>query len=171
MSINIDAVLNNIAKNYDPAKAKKKQNTTVDANIFAQASALVAEYKNKQASEKENNSGSKLFGGLSFVDIANMSTSDFLKYAYENKSQSGFDENKTDSSGIKLPFVVRYKGQVVCTAGKTFMSVVAKFHAKYPHRSEEEIAAELLAKYGDNQTTVNNSSANSSTGNSLNLSA
>jgi len=183
MSLDINTVLNNIAKNYNSSQTQKnKSTTTVDSNIFAQASAMVAEYKEKQNAEKNNessNSSSTKICGLNFTEVANMSTSDFLKYAYANQAASGFtsnknssdnDENQSGSSGIKLPLIVSYKGRVVSTAGKSFMAVVAKIKAKCPSASEEKIAAELLAKYGNTSTNSTTSSTNT-TGNSINISA
>ena len=177
MSLDVNTVLNNIAKNYNPSQAKNNNsNKTIDENIFAQASALVAEYKAKQEAEKnnpDNNITSNKICGLNFKEVANMSTSDFLKYAYQNQASSGFNQNnsnQTDSSGIKLPLIVSYKGRVVSTAGKNFMTVVAKIKAKCPGTSEEKIAAELLAKYGNNSTN-STASSTSSTGNQVNLSA
>ncbi len=182
LSLNIDSILNKTWGNYTPGSKKNTSSTTtsgtansngVDDNIFAKASALVAEYKSKQEENKNSKGSGTSFLGLSSNQIANMSTSDFLKYAYENKSQSGFEESSKDSSGIKLPMLVRYKGEVVCTAGKSFMAVVAKFKAKYPRRSEEEIAAELMSKYGTGETSSESktSGTKSTTGNSVNISA
>ena len=164
MSINIDSVLNNfkvyVKKNATTACSS---NTAIDSNIFAQASAIVAAAKEKQNSQSEtsNNQTKNIFGSLSFSQVANMSTKEFLNYAYANQASSGFSSDKEDSSGIKLPIIVRYKTAVVSTPGKSFMAVVAKLKAKFPNRSEEEIAAELISKYGQN----------SSTGKNLNMSA
>ena len=173
LSLNIDSILNKTWGNYTPGSKKSSNSGTsgnstgVDDNIFAKASALVAEYKSKEADSKDSNKKGNSFLGLSSTQIANMSTSDFLKYAYENKANSGFEGSKNDSSGIKLPMLVRYKGQVVCTAGKSFMAVVSKFKAKYPHRSEEEIAAELMSKYGTGDDTKDEKSSKSTSGKSF----
>jgi len=191
-SMNINSILSNIAKNYDASKANKNSTTSsasssgnYDASIFQRATELVAEYKSKQESSENNSSSnsSGFIGGLSFSQIANMSTKDFLNFAYENKATSGFTEkeetettdNKKDSSDtsdIDLPMLVRYKGEVFSTAGKSFMAVVAKIHAKYPRRSEEEIAAELMTKYGSSSTdSSSKSSSSKTTGSTLNFSA
>jgi len=164
MSINIDSVLNNFKINVQKNSSyTKSSNTAIDSNIFAQASAIVAAAKEKQNSQSETNENKSknIFGSLSVSQVANMSTKEFLNYAYDNQVSSGFNTNKEDSSGVKLPMLVRYKTAVVSTSGKSFMAVVAKLKAKFPRKSEEEIAAELLAKYGDN----------SSSGKNLNMSA
>ena len=59
--------------------------------------------------------------------------------------------------------VVRYKTQVVTTAGKTFMQVVSDLSAKFPGRDKKKIAAELLAKYSNN--------GNGTSGSTINMSA
>ena len=172
MALNVDSVLNNIGK-YKGSGTTQKQNgnSQVSALAWQKASQLVAEYKAKQEQEgNSSGSGSKnIFGNLTFSQVANMSTKDFVNYAYENKANSGFSSQSEDSSGVKLPMLVRYKGQVVSTAGKSFMAVVAKLSAKFPNRSEEEIAAELLSKYGGDLTNTTPDGQVAATGNSLNM--
>jgi len=122
MSINIDKVLKNTWGNYSPQKNNSTpKQANFDENIFAQASALVAEYKKEQEENKNSTSSSKKssFGGLTFAQVAGMSTKDFLNYAYNNEA---FSVDKQDSSGVDLPMFVRYKAQVVCTSGKSFMA-------------------------------------------------
>jgi len=174
MSIDVAAILNNFTKNLEKnansSTFKGNSKYTVTESIFSKASELVAEYKEKKNNSNSSSSNNTFISNMSMNEIANMSTSDFLNYAYNNKANSGF--NSTDSSGIELPMIVRYKTQVVSSAGKTFMQVVAKFKAKFPYKSEEEIAAELMAKYGTEETNTESASNNKKvSGNSLNLSA
>ncbi|MCR4880401.1 MAG: hypothetical protein K6A44_00395 [bacterium] len=117
----------------------------VDDNIFAVASAVVSDYKSKQ---EENDNSSSSTSGKSFMELANMSTEEFKSYASSNEARSAYDAQKNgDSTGIKLPMLVRYKAEVFSTSGKTFMQVVAKIKGKYPQKSEEDIAATLMSKY------------------------
>ena len=116
------------------------------------------------------------------MQIAGMSTSEYLNYAYSNEAKSSFEANKnSDTSGIKLPMLVRYKTEVFSTSGKSFMQVVAKVKAKFPKKSEEEIAAELMSKYATpeqienlNKKYMTNTTAaatQASTGNRISFSA
>ena len=91
MSINIDKVLKNTWGNYSPQKNNStSKQANFDENIFAQASALVAEYKKEQEENNNSTSSSKKssFGGLTFAQVAGMSTKDFLNYAYNNEAFS-----------------------------------------------------------------------------------
>ena len=93
-----------------------------------------------------------------------MSTDEFKQYASSNEARATFEEKQnSDSSGIKLPMIVRYKAEVFSTSGKTFMQVVAKIKAKYPTKSEEAIAAELMSKYATEEQ-INSVSQKYSTG-------
>lgn len=167
MSINVVNILNrfstNISKNQINTNYNK--NSVVTDNIFAQAQEIVAKYKaqeNNNSNNKENNTTNKqFFGKYTATQIANMSSSEFLNYAYENKAEINFKSNTNDESGINLPQVVAYGGYTFSTAGKSFMQIVTKIKGKYPYQSEEKIAAKLIAKYGQNNTT----------GNSVNISA
>ena len=174
---NINSYLNKFVQNQtSQLHDKKKANipvenkSGVDENIFAAASAMVSDFKSK---DNTNNSGNS--NKLSAMKIANMSTSEYLNYAYSNEAKSAYETSKnSDSSGIKLPMLVRYKTAVISTSGKSFMQVVAKIKAKFPRRSEEEIAAELMSKYATNEQIENVSKkySNSDTkGTSLNFSA
>ena len=190
MAIDINNILtgiyNGASKPTNTNKSANNTNSNVNAeSIFAQASELVSAFKEEQNNKTKGSGSSKsgLTSGLSYSQIAGMSTSDFLNYAYDNKANSGYKESSNDSSGVDLPMLVRYKTQVVSTAGKSFMQVVAKLAAKFPHRSEEEIAAELMTKYGKfdekgnlikegtNSTSNNSSSNTGQSGISLDLSA
>lgn len=177
--ININGFLKNFV-NYQTSQLNKKKNTDssgaavnntgVADNIFAAASALVSDYKSK-TSDKKASTGS----GKSMWQLANMSTEEFKKYASSNEARSSFEEKqKADSSGIKLPMIVRYKAEVFSTSGKTFMQVVAKIKAKYPQKSEEAIAAELMSKYATEEQISNVSkkySTEQTTGNTISFSA
>lgn len=175
--MNIDSLLNSMWSNYSSAKKNANNNSVsknIDENIFAQASSLVAEYK-QALSEKKNNSASEKsnFCGLNAFQMANMSTKDLLNYAYNNEAFS--IENKEDSSGVELPSLIFYGAITVSTVGKTFMSVVSELHAKYPFDSEEEIAATLMAEHGisaDNALASKNSNnaTEKNTGNKINFS-
>ncbi|MDD3593968.1 MAG: hypothetical protein PHX18_05010 [Candidatus Gastranaerophilales bacterium] len=97
--------------------------------------------------------------------MAEMSSSDFIKYVYNNNqsiannvtataskastgegtSQEVLDSRKED--GVQLPRLVRYKAQVVLTTGKTLDEVVAAIKKKSPASSEIAIKAELKQKY------------------------
>ena len=158
MAINVDSVLNNIGKYKSSGTSNNNRNTQISSLAWQKANQMVSEYKAIQEQKgNESDSGSKnIFGNLSFSQVANMSTKDFVNYAYDNKASSGYTSQSEDSSGVKLPMIVRYKGEIVTTAGKSFMAVVAKFSAKFPNRSEEEIAAELLQKYAGDTLTANN---------------
>ena len=179
--ININSFLNNFVNNQTSQlnKSKKKNtdssgaavnNTGVADNIFAAASALVSDYKSK-TSDKKASTGS----GKSMWQLANMSTEEFKQYASSNEARSSFEEKQNaDSSGIKLPMIVRYKAEVFSTSGKTFMQVVAKIKAKYPQKSEEAIAAELMSKYATDEQISNVSkkySTEQTTGNTISFSA
>lgn len=168
MSINVASFLNNFTAKIEKAtkeyKSPYKSSVVIPDNIFAQAKEIVEKY-NVEKKENENNvesNNDKTIGGLKYFEVANMSTSDFLKYAYGNKANFGFDSEKKDDSGVELPAIVMFGGHTVSTAGKSFMQVVTKFKGKYPYKSEEEIAAKLILKYDPNA---------SKTGNSVNISA
>ena len=165
------AQLNKKSKNNTGSSSSAVNNTGVSDNIFAAASALVSDYKTK-TSDKKAASGS----GKSLMQLANMSTEEFKNYASSNEAKAAFESQKNgDTTGIKLPMIVRYKAEVFSTSGKTFMQVVAKIKAKYPAKSEEAIAAELMSKYATDEQ-INNvkqkySSGEKTTGNNISFSA
>ena len=168
--INISSFLNSFVNNQtSQLKDKKKNNTATSGtavnntgvadNIFAAASALVSDYKTNEGNGKSTTSS-----GKSIMELANMSTDEFKQYASSNEARATFEEKQnSDSSGIKLPMIVRYKAEVFSTSGKTFMQVVAKIKAKYPTKSEEAIAAELMSKYATEEQ-INSVSQKYSTG-------
>lgn len=177
-SININSFLN-IFVNNQVSKlntgSKKTSNTTtatnpgVADNIFAAASALVSDYKSNTNDNKSTTSS-----GKSMLQLANMSTEEFKNYASSNEAKSAFSASQNDATGIKLPMLVRYKTEVFSTSGKSFMQVVAKIKAKFPRKSEEAIAAELMSKYATEEQ-INNVSqkygTTQTTGNNISFSA
>ena len=191
MAINVDFILNNIGSKYTPSTRKTNNtngsnNSNASNNIFAQyANDIVSEYKAKQEEEKQNNKNTKKANawGLSAFKMASMSTKEWLNYAYNNQptgttstgDKQKNEKNISDNGDIDLPMIVMYAGKTVCTAGKSFMQVVAKIHAQYPFRSEEEIAAKLLQKYSSEsavmQAQQKRTQQNQTAGFSLNMSA
>ena len=164
MGINVDSFINIFVQNQASKVNKNKSSNTntsgaavnksgVDDSIFAVASAVVSDYKSKQS---EDNSSTGKTSGKSFLELANMTTEEFKNYASSNEAKSSFNSEKNnDSTGIKLPMLVRYKAEVFSTSGKTFMQVVAKIKGKYPQKSEEDIAATLMSKYATDEQISN----------------
>lgn len=102
------------------------------------------------------------------TSMTNMSSSDFLKYVYNNTASEETSGNNDSTSkevmssrkkdGVTLPRVVEYNSQKVTTTGKTLDQVVSAIHQKLPTSSKSAIKSELQKKYP-------------STGGSLNMNA
>lgn len=100
---------------------------TSQANKSNATNSIFANQKSEKA-EKSNGD-----------DVANMGTSDLLKYVYNNKS-------KTDNNDIKLPVTVDYKDQDFAANGRPFDEMVKIISSKTGD-SKSAVESELKKKY------------------------
>ena len=106
---------------------------------------------NAQQTNNNNNIGEALANNgakkQDNADMANMSTSDLIKYVYQNNgSQPNIKNKKSEDGENKLPVNVEYNNQKFSTQGKG-LKEVAKDIALKTGDSSLKIESELKKKY------------------------
>ncbi len=136
-----------LSKTKMGALQNAKNNSSVNTNPNNGTNSIFAN-QNKKTDKNES------------VDMANMATSDLIKYVYQNNGGDVDIQNKTNGNkdGIKLPITVEYGDKEFAAKGKEFNQVVNEICQKTGD-SKSKVESELKRKYS------------SSTGTSLNMQA